>query len=75
MNQKELTKTFIMISNQINPWSPWLIRKYFSTIRIKGLIPGVCCAEGNLALLPSRDLIILMDEIYNLLLWMNMISK
>ena len=36
MNQKELTKTFMIIIEIETLWSPWFIQKYFSTVRGKG---------------------------------------
>ena len=34
MHQKELTKTFIMISSVKKPlWFPWFIQKYFSDLK------------------------------------------
>ena len=34
MNLKEITETFVVISNLINLWSLWFIQKYFSVVRI-----------------------------------------
>ena len=36
MKRKELTKTFLMILNWKKTfWSPWLMQKYFSVVRVK----------------------------------------
>ena len=39
MKQEELTKTFMMISNRKNFWSPWFIWKYFNALSIKYIVP------------------------------------
>ena len=35
MKRKELTKTFMTISNQKNLWFPWFVPKYSSALRAK----------------------------------------
>ena len=39
MNRKDLTKTFMMISNNLKTlWSPWFIHEYFGVVRVIWLV-------------------------------------
>ena len=50
MKRKELTKTFIMISNWKTFRSPWFIHKYFSALRVK-IYPSQPNGSGSLGVI------------------------
>ena len=62
MNQKELTKTFMMISNSKTLWSPWILQKKI-VVRTSKLIFIILCLQKQAAITVSEVVVTLWSSV------------
>ena len=57
MKRKELTLTFMMISNwEKKYWTPWFIQKYFSVVRVNTIELSYSIVQPIVLTLPDRHI-------------------